>query len=131
MLTCLIVANNPSTRHEFATIVRALKFEAVCASSVNEATQALRLKPLVAIVVDEWWHNGEDPMIFVRKQPLLNRSPVVVVQKVRLTALNNGADYVVHRDDPGALGDILAQIELKAHEAQLAVMEPELQKAAE
>lgn len=130
MHTCLIVTSEGPTQREFCAMVRMLGFEAACASSISEAKDMLRHKPLAVVVIDEWWQSGEDPMHFVRSVPLRGRPPVVVVQKVRLAALNNGADYAVHRDDPSHLRDVLAEIELKAHE-QAALAEEVLPQAAE
>lgn len=130
MHTCLIVTNECPTQREFCAMVRMLGFEAVCASSVGEAKDRLSHKLLAVIVIDEWWQSGEDPMHFVRSVPLRGRPPIIVVQKVRLGALNNGADYAVHRDDPSHLRDVLAEIELKAQE-QAALVEEVLPQAAE
>lgn len=131
MTTCLIVTSELATQREFSAMVRLLGFDAACASSVQEATDKLRAKPMAVIVIDEWWSTNEDPMSFVRSVPLLNRPQIVVVQKVRLAGLGNGADYAVHRDDPSHLRDVLADIELQAHERAIEAQEPQLQEAAE
>lgn len=131
MPTCLLVTSEPATQREFSTMVRLLGFEVSLASSVQEAIDGLRAKPMAVIVVDEWWSTGEDPMNFLRQVPHRNRPAIVVVQKVRVVGLSYGAEYAVHRDDPSGLREALAAIELRTHEQALESAEPQLQEAAE